>query len=93
MPWSTRMKIALDAAKGLAFLHEADKPVIYRDFKTSNILLDSVCSISFLKDDKISSSGLHHVPICNKEVFTVYMILYFIFTKSRITQLNYPILG
>ncbi|XVF89006.1 hypothetical protein PTKIN_Ptkin19aG0096800 [Pterospermum kingtungense] len=41
LPWSTRMKIALEAAKGLAFLHEADKPVIYRDFKTSNILLDS----------------------------------------------------
>lgn len=40
--WSIRMKIALGAAKGLAFLHEeAERPVIYRDFKTSNILLDA----------------------------------------------------
>ena len=43
LPWSIRMKIALGAAKGLAFLHEeAERPVIYRDFKTSNILLDAV---------------------------------------------------
>jgi len=41
LPWAIRMKIALGAAQGLAFLHEAVKPVIYRDFKTSNILLDA----------------------------------------------------
>ncbi|XP_073276203.1 serine/threonine-protein kinase PBL34-like [Primulina huaijiensis] len=41
LPWSNRIKIALGAAKGLAFLHGGPEPVIYRDFKTSNILLDS----------------------------------------------------
>ncbi|KAG6505357.1 hypothetical protein ZIOFF_037713 [Zingiber officinale] len=41
LPWSSRMKIALGAAKGLAFLHGGSDPVIYRDFKTSNILLDT----------------------------------------------------
>ncbi|XP_020205589.1 receptor-like cytoplasmic kinase 176 [Cajanus cajan] len=39
--WSLRMKIALGAAKGLAFLHSTEPKVIYRDFKTSNILLDT----------------------------------------------------
>ncbi|KAM3215899.1 putative serine/threonine-protein kinase PBL17 [Capsicum annuum] len=41
LTWSRRMKVALDAARGLAFLHGAEMPVIYRDFKTSNILLDA----------------------------------------------------
>ncbi|KAJ0030217.1 hypothetical protein Pint_13915 [Pistacia integerrima] len=40
LTWSKRMKIALHAAKGLAFLHGAERSIIYRDFKTSNILLD-----------------------------------------------------
>lgn len=35
------MKIALGAAKGLEYLHDkANPPVIYRDLKSSNILLD-----------------------------------------------------
>ncbi|KAH9621452.1 hypothetical protein KSS87_011590 [Heliosperma pusillum] len=41
LDWYTRMKIALDAAKGLEYLHDkANPPVIYRDMKSSNILLD-----------------------------------------------------
>lgn len=40
LDWSTRMKIAAGAAKGLEYLHDtANPPVIYRDLKSSNILL------------------------------------------------------
>lgn len=40
LDWNTRMKIATGAAKGLDYLHNhANPPVIYRDLKSSNILL------------------------------------------------------
>ncbi|KAL9675468.1 hypothetical protein QQ045_003670 [Rhodiola kirilowii] len=41
LSWNLRLKVAIGAAKGLAFLHSPEAKVIYRDFKTSNILLDS----------------------------------------------------
>ncbi|KAG4978879.1 hypothetical protein AAZX31_13G331500 [Glycine max] len=41
LDWDARMKIALGAARGLAYLHEDCNPcVIHRDFKSSNILLE-----------------------------------------------------
>ncbi|XP_038977615.1 probable serine/threonine-protein kinase PIX13 [Phoenix dactylifera] len=41
LSWSLRLKIAIGAARGLAFLHASETKIIYRDFKSSNILLDS----------------------------------------------------
>ncbi|KAF8081053.1 hypothetical protein N665_0908s0009 [Sinapis alba] len=39
--WITRMKIAFGAAQGLDYLHDkVNPPVIYRDLKAANILLD-----------------------------------------------------
>ncbi|KAL8209765.1 hypothetical protein R6Q57_006497 [Mikania cordata] len=41
LEWDTRIKIAMGAARGLEYLHDkANPPVIYRDLKASNILLD-----------------------------------------------------
>ncbi|KAK9755954.1 hypothetical protein RND81_01G062200 [Saponaria officinalis] len=41
LDWPTRIKIALGAARGLAYLHEDSSPcVIHRDFKSSNFLLE-----------------------------------------------------
>ncbi|KAJ6832196.1 putative serine/threonine-protein kinase PBL21 [Iris pallida] len=42
LEWNTRIKIAVGAAKGLEYLHDvANPPVIYRDMKAANILLDN----------------------------------------------------
>ncbi|CAJ2664532.1 unnamed protein product [Trifolium pratense] len=41
LPWATRIKVATGAARGLTFLHDSNQQIIYRDFKASNILLDS----------------------------------------------------
>ncbi|KAI7994098.1 putative serine/threonine-protein kinase PBL8 [Camellia lanceoleosa] len=56
LPWSNRIKIALGVAKGLTFLHSGPEPVIYRDFKTSNILLDSEYNAN-LSDFGLAKAG------------------------------------
>ncbi|XP_021765746.1 probable serine/threonine-protein kinase PBL19 [Chenopodium quinoa] len=41
LPWIRRLQIMLDAAEGLSYLHDGiEVQVIFRDFKSSNVLLD-----------------------------------------------------
>ncbi|KAH7682448.1 Non-specific serine/threonine protein kinase protein [Dioscorea alata] len=61
MDWSTRSKVALGSAKGLAYLHEECIPkIIHRDIKGTNILLD------FDFEVKIADFGLAKVVPDNK---------------------------
>ena len=42
LDWNTRIKIAVDTARGMEYLHViANPPVIFRDLKPANILLDN----------------------------------------------------
>jgi len=41
LPWETRIKVIRGVANGLAYLHGLETPIIHRDIKASNVLLDS----------------------------------------------------
>ncbi|KAG6426159.1 hypothetical protein SASPL_110377 [Salvia splendens] len=58
LEWGTRVKIAVGAARGIAYLHEDCQPrIIHRDIKSSNILLD----INF--EAQVSDFGLAKIAM------------------------------
>ncbi|KAL4184895.1 hypothetical protein AMTRI_Chr10g3320 [Amborella trichopoda] len=64
LPWSARLQIALDSARGLEYIHEHTVPVyIHRDIKSANILIDKnfrgkVADFGLTKLTEVGSSSL-----------------------------------
>nr|XP_004491136.1 lysM domain receptor-like kinase 3 [Cicer arietinum] len=65
LPWSSRVQIALDSARGLEYIHEHTVPVyIHRDVKSANILIDKnlrgkVADFGLTKLIEVGNSTLH----------------------------------
>ncbi|KAH9773455.1 putative serine/threonine-protein kinase PBL28 [Citrus sinensis] len=72
MDWPLRLKVALGAAKGLAYLHSSSAvgiPIVHRDFKSTNVLL----SANF--EAKISDFGLAKLMPEGQETYVTARVL------------------
>jgi serine/threonine protein kinase len=83
------MKVAIGAARGLAFLHNPERQVIYRDFKASNILLDSVCILCFLDQaNNECSDCFTHLFAVSMPSGNMIMNLYYWFSQEYNAKLS-----
>nr|GEV65321.1 receptor-like cytoplasmic kinase 176 [Tanacetum cinerariifolium] len=62
LSWSRRIKVALDVANALAYLHSQEAKVVHQDFKSSSILLDSdynakLCILWLAKDGPVDGNS------------------------------------
>ncbi|KAL6522702.1 hypothetical protein OROHE_016549 [Orobanche hederae] len=63
LSWKTRLRIAIDVANGLQYIHEHTRPrVVHKDIKTSNILLDSSMRAK-IANFGLAKSGLNAITM------------------------------
>ncbi|KAH3756676.1 protein tyrosine kinase [Pelomyxa schiedti] len=63
--WSIRLQIALDSALGMEYLHSLTPPLMHRDLKSANILIDDTLTA------KIAGISTHIRTIMSKTLGTV----------------------
>ncbi|KAK7402359.1 hypothetical protein VNO78_14559 [Psophocarpus tetragonolobus] len=64
LTWHLRLRIAVDVARALEYLHEHNNPpVVHRDIKSSNVLLDSNFNAKLSDFGFAMVSGLQHKNI------------------------------
>lgn len=79
LPWTKRVQIALDSARGLEYIHEHTVPVyVHRDIKSANILIDQkfrakVHSRFLFCQSKVKNTEKVRFFLCHRsESFTCY---------------------
>jgi len=80
MDWPRRLQVALGAAKGLAYLHSSSDvgiPIVHRDFKSTNILLDDSFEAKVNRLPIVTSTFHSHNQMYKNKIniFCRYLIL------------------